>query len=98
VGDDVTIGHMAVVHGCTLHDRCLIGIGATVLDQAVVHNDVMVAAGAVVTPRSVLESGYLYAGIPAKRVRALTPEEIASFASGAAHYAKTASTYKQLLG
>ncbi len=96
IGDDVTIGHMAVVHGCTVHSRCLIGIGATVLDQAVVHSHVMVAAGAVVTPRTVLESGFLYAGIPAKRIRPLTEAEIESFSSGAAHYAKTAAQYRKM--
>ncbi len=66
VGDDVTIGHKAILHGCTLGSRILVGMGAIVMDGAVVEDEVIIAAGAVVTPGKRLESGYVYAGNPAK--------------------------------
>lgn len=93
IGDDVTIGHAAVIHGCTIHACSLIGIGAVVLDQAVVESHVIVAAGSVVTPRSVLESGYMYGGIPARRMRALKPEEVEGLKHSAEHYAENAAVY-----
>src|SRR5690606_36018035 len=71
IGNNVSIGHNAIVHGCTLHDNVLIGMGAIVMDHAVVHSHCIVAAGAVVLENSVLESGYIYAGIPAKKVKAV---------------------------
>jgi len=75
IGEDVVIGHKVVVHGCTIGNRVLVGIGAIVLDGVVVENDVMIGAGAVVTPGKRLESGGLYVGNPARRVRALTEVE-----------------------
>ncbi len=75
IGDDVTVGHGAVVHGCEVRDRCLIGMNAVVLDKAVVGPDVVVAAGAVVLEGMVLEPGYLYGGIPAKKLKPLTEEQ-----------------------
>lgn len=75
IGEDVTIGHSAVIHACTIHERVLIGMGAIVLDGAVVHNNVIVAAGAVVPPGKVLESGYVYAGNPARPLRVLHDRE-----------------------
>lgn len=74
IGNEVSIGHNAIVHGCTIHDRVLVGMGAIVMDHAVVESDCLIAAGAVVLENSHLESGYVYAGVPAKRVKALTPE------------------------
>ena len=74
IGDQVSIGHRAIVHGCTIHDNVLIGMGAIVMDHAVVESNVLIAAGAVVLENSQLESGYIYAGVPAKKVKALSPE------------------------
>jgi carbonic anhydrase/acetyltransferase-like protein (isoleucine patch superfamily) len=74
LGNDVSIGHRALVHGCTLHDRVLVGMGAIVMDHAVVEENVLIAAGAVVLEGSRLESGHIYAGVPARKVKALSPE------------------------
>jgi carbonic anhydrase/acetyltransferase-like protein (isoleucine patch superfamily) len=75
IGKGVTIGHKAVVHACTIGDYCLIGIGAIIMDDAVLENYVMLGAGALVTPGKKLESGYLYVGSPAKQARPLTASE-----------------------
>lgn len=77
IGKGVTVGHKAVLHGCTIGDLCLIGIGAIIMDGAVIEDRVMVGAGALVPPGKRLESGYLYVGSPARMARALKPEEIA---------------------
>lgn len=95
IGDDVTVGHNAMIHGCTIHDRVLIGIHATVLDEAVIESDVIVAAGSLVPPQKRLESGYMYMGSPVKKVRKLTDEEIASLKEQAGHYVKYARAYMQ---
>ena len=94
VGDDVTVGHRAVLHGCTVKDRCLVGIGAIVLDGAVVGPDAMIGAGALVPPGMVVPSGKLVLGAPARVVRDLTPEEIASFRNSAARYVGYAAKYR----
>ena len=94
IGDDVTIGHRAVLHGCTVKDRCLVGIGAIVLDGAVVGPDAMVGAGALVPPGMVVPPGTLVLGAPAKVRRELTPEEVASLRTSAAHYAGYAARYR----
>src|SRR6056297_4310283 len=86
IGNDVTIGHNAMVHGCTVHDRVIIGIHATILDEAVIESNVIVAAGSLVPPGKRLESGYMYMGTPAKQVRELTDEEIASIKEHADNY------------
>ncbi len=75
VGNNVSIGHNALVHGCTLEDHVLVGMGAIVMDHAVVQEFVIIAAGAVVLENTVCESGYLYAGIPAKKIKPLTDEQ-----------------------
>jgi carbonic anhydrase/acetyltransferase-like protein (isoleucine patch superfamily) len=75
IGKGVTIGHRAVVHACTIGDYCLIGIGAIIMDDAVLEDYVMLGAGALVTPGKKLESGYLYMGSPAKQARPLTATE-----------------------
>lgn len=74
IGDDVSIGHRAIVHGCTLHRQVLVGMGAIVMDQAVVEENCLIAAGAVVLENTVCHSGGVYAGVPARRVKELTPE------------------------
>jgi len=76
IGDDVTIGHRALLHGCTVGNRVLVGMGAIIMDAVKVEDDVMIAAGALVTPGKHLQSGHLYAGSPAREVRALTQEEM----------------------
>ena len=95
VGDEVTVGHRAVLHGCTVHDRCLIGIGAIVLDGAVVGPDAMIGAGALVPPGMVVPPGKLVLGAPAKVKRDLTPEELAFLRASAARYAGYAATYRR---
>ena len=88
IGSEVTIGHNATLHGCTLGNRILVGMGAVVMDGAVVEDDVVIAAGALVPPGKTLESGYLYAGAPAKQRRPLTESEMAYFSYSASNYVK----------
>ena len=76
IEDEVNIGHNAILHGCVLRPQCLIGMGAIVLDLAIIESHALVAAGAVVSGGTVVESGYLYAGVPAKKIRKLTDQEI----------------------
>ena len=74
IGNDVSIGHNAIVHGCTVHDEVLIGMGSIIMDLAVIEKHVIVAAGAVVLENSVLESGWIYGGTPAKKLKELDPD------------------------
>jgi carbonic anhydrase/acetyltransferase-like protein (isoleucine patch superfamily) len=76
IGNNVSIGHNAIVHGCLLHDNVLIGMGSIVMDNAVVHSNTIIAAGAVVLEGTVCESGSIYAGVPAKKVKQISPEKI----------------------
>ncbi|MEI2708793.1 MAG: gamma carbonic anhydrase family protein [Chitinophagaceae bacterium] len=69
IGNNVSIGHNALVHGCTIHDNVLIGMGAIVMDRCIVHSNSIVAAGAVLTEGTVVEEGTIYAGVPAKKVK-----------------------------
>lgn len=95
IGNEVTIGHNAMVHGCTIHDRVLIGIQSTVLDEAVIESDVILAAGSLVPPGKHLESGYLYMGSPARQVRELNEKEIKSIKDHSQNYVKYARAYMQ---
>ncbi|HVI87578.1 MAG TPA: gamma carbonic anhydrase family protein [Dongiaceae bacterium] len=95
IGDDITIGHMALLHACTLEDGCFIGMKACVMDGVVVESGAMVAAGALVTPGKRVKRGELWAGSPAKFMRALTDKEMAYFGYSAAHYAELAASYRQ---
>jgi len=88
IGDDVTVGHQAILHACTIENVCLIGMAAVVMDRAVVQSRVMLAAGSVVPPGKILESGYLYVGNPAKQKRPLSERELESMAYSAEHYAR----------
>lgn len=76
IGSYVNIGHNALVHGCTIHDYVLIGMGAIVMDRAVIESNVIIAAGAVILENTHCESGYLYAGVPAKKIKPLTEEQL----------------------
>ena len=88
IGDDVTIGHKVTLHGCTLGNRILVGMGSIVMDGAVVQDEVVIGAGSLVPPGKVLESGYLYVGSPVKQARALTDKERAFFTYSAANYVR----------
>ncbi|MBK7630010.1 MAG: gamma carbonic anhydrase family protein [Ignavibacteriales bacterium] len=88
IGNKVTIGHSVKLHGCTLQDLCLIGIGSIILDGALIESISMVAAGAVVKPNYVVPSGKLVAGVPARVVRDLTQEEINDLEASARRYKK----------
>ena len=94
IGNNVSIGHNAIVHGCTVEDNVLIGMGAIVMDHAVVQSNCIVAAGAIVLEKTVCESGYIYAGIPAKKVKALSPEQIAGLDKVANNYVMYGGWFK----
>jgi carbonic anhydrase/acetyltransferase-like protein (isoleucine patch superfamily) len=93
IGARVTIGHTVILHACTVGDECLIGMGSIILDHAVIQKHVLLGAGSLVPEGKVLESGHLYLGRPAKRIRALTEDEIAYFNYSAEHYVKLARSY-----
>ncbi|GLR63418.1 gamma carbonic anhydrase family protein [Marinospirillum insulare] len=86
IGEEVTIGHKAILHGCTLGNRILVGMGAIVMDGATVEDEVIIAAGALVPPGKTLPSGYVYAGNPARQMREITEKERAFFSYSAANY------------
>ncbi|MDT8893024.1 gamma carbonic anhydrase family protein [Halomonas sp. I1] len=93
IGNEVTIGHKAILHGCTLGDRILVGMGAIVMDGAVVEDEVIIAAGAVVPPGKHLAGGHVYAGNPAKALRPLKDKERAFFPYTAGNYVKLKDEY-----
>ncbi len=93
IGDDVTIAHPAMLHGCTLGSRVMVGMQAIIMDGAVVEDDVIVAAGSLVGPGKHLESGYLYRGQPAKQARPLTDEEKAFLTYVAGNYVRLKDRY-----
>lgn len=88
IGDDVTIGHKALLHGCTIGNKVLIGMGAIVMDGAIIEDEVVLAAGSLVSPGKTLASGFMYRGSPAKQVRALSEKERAFFSYSATNYTK----------
>jgi carbonic anhydrase/acetyltransferase-like protein (isoleucine patch superfamily) len=95
IGNDVTVGHSATLHGCTIHDNVLIGMGATVLDDAVINSHSLIAAGSVVLQKTVVPEGMLVAGVPAKVIRPLTDSERADVAQGAKNYMGYVRRYRQ---
>lgn len=95
IGEGVTVGHNVVLHACTVEDHCLIGIGSIILDGAVVHARAMVGAGSLVTPGTELAGESLWVGRPAKRVRALTADELEYLEYSAAHYVKLKNRHMQ---
>ena len=94
MGRDCTVGHAAILHGCTIGDNTLVGMGAIVLNGAVVGRDCIIAAGALVTQGAVIPDGSMVMGAPGKVRRPLTPEEIASNAAAAADYRRESQLYK----
>ena len=86
IGESVTVGHRVVLHGCTIGNRCLIGISATILDNVIVQDEVLIGSGTLVPPGKILESGWLYLGVPAKRIRPLSDRERDHFTYSAQHY------------
>jgi len=95
IGARVSIGHQAMIHGCTLHDHVLVGMGAIILDHATVESYCLIAAGSVVLEGTVCESGHLYAGVPARKIKPLTDEQKALIDRTADHYVAYASWYDQ---
>ncbi|RSD32783.1 gamma carbonic anhydrase family protein [Vibrio pectenicida] len=93
IGNDVTIGHKVMLHGCIIQDRVLVGMGATVLDGALIETDVMIGAGSLVPPGKVLESGFLYVGSPVKQARLLNDKERAFLQKSANNYVQNKEDY-----
>jgi len=94
VGDNVTIGHRVILHGCEVQNRCLVGMGAILMDQSVLEEGCFLAAGSLVPERKVLRGGYLYAGTPARERRELTDAENEFLLASARHYVELAKTHK----
>ncbi|MCF2902544.1 MULTISPECIES: gamma carbonic anhydrase family protein [unclassified Pseudoalteromonas] len=93
IGDDVTVGHKVMLHGCQLGNRILVGMGAIVMDNAVVEDDVIIGGGSLVPPNKRLESGYLYVGSPVKQARPLTEQELAFLKISADNYVQLKDEY-----
>jgi carbonic anhydrase/acetyltransferase-like protein (isoleucine patch superfamily) len=97
IGDEVLIGHLAMVHGCILHDRAFVGLGAIVMDGCEIESGAMLAAGAMLTPGKRIPAGQLWAGRPAKYVRDLSEEELAGQRMGVQHYVELARLHRAAL-
>jgi len=95
IGSDVTVGHRVILHGCEVQDRCLVGMGSILMDQAVLEEGCFLAAGSLVPERRVLRGGYLYAGTPARERRELTDEEKDFLLASARHYVELSKTHMQ---
>lgn len=95
LGDDVTVGHGVILHACRIHDRVLIGMGAIVMDNAIIESEVLLAAGSLVAPGKVLESGFLYRGNPAVKIRPLTEAERDNLRYSAEHYVRVKKRHQQ---
>lgn len=98
IGSRVSIGHGAVIHGCTIGDDCLIGMNSTVLNGSVIGAGSLIAAGSVVLENTIVPPGSLVAGVPAKAVRTLSPDEQASLIENARHYAELSHAHEQVAG
>ncbi|WP_019213357.1 gamma carbonic anhydrase family protein [Yersinia massiliensis] len=93
IGEDVTVGHKAMLHGCTIGSRVLVGMGSILLDGAIIEDDVMIGAGSLVAPGKRLTSGFLYMGSPAKQIRPLTPAELEGLLYSAGNYVRWKDDY-----
>ncbi len=98
IGDDVLIGHMAMVHGCRIEDRGFVGLGAIAMNKSVIGSDAMLAAGAMLTERKIMGPRELWAGRPAKKLKDLSDAAIAGMTMGTAHYAENARHHKAAVG
>ena len=94
IGDQVTVGHKVLLHGCRIGNQCLIGMGSIITDNAIVEDRVMIGSGTLVPPGKVLESGYLYLGNPAQQKRPLSESELDYFTYVAEHYVKLQNDYR----
>jgi len=97
IGEEVLIGHMAMVHGCTLNDRAFVGLGAIVMDGCVIESDAMLAAGALLTQGKRIPAGQLWAGRPAKFARELDEADLAGMRLGVAHYVALAKLHAEAM-
>ncbi len=95
IGNRVTVGHKVLLHGCRVGNRCLIGMGSIIMDNAIVEDRVMVGSGSLVSPGKIHESGYLYLGNPARQKRALTEREIEYLDYVAGHYVRVKDAYRE---
>ena len=95
VGNNVTVGHRVILHGCHINDSCLIGMGATIMDGAVIESHNLIGAGSLVTPNKHLESGYLWMDSPIRKVRKLSDEELESIEYSAVYYVKLKNQHQQ---
>jgi len=93
LGDEVTVGHGVILHGCTIQSLCLIGMGVIIMDGAIVNSQTYVGAGSLVPPNAILDSGYLWLGSPVKKIRPLTAEEIAFLPYTAGQYVNLKNEY-----
>ncbi|MEI6893260.1 MAG: gamma carbonic anhydrase family protein [Colwellia sp.] len=93
IGEDVTVGHLCMLHGCIIGNRVLVGMGAIVMDGVIVEDDVFIGAGSIVPPNKTLKSGYLYMGNPVKQVRPLKESEAAFFKQSAINYVELKNDY-----
>ncbi|MFM8454749.1 MAG: gamma carbonic anhydrase family protein [Gammaproteobacteria bacterium] len=94
VGNKVTVGHKVILHACTIEDLVLVGMGAIVMDGAVLEKNTIIGAGSLVSPHKKLESGYLWLGSPVKKIRALTDKELAFLEYSAAHYVRLKNNHQ----
>lgn len=96
VGNDIVVGHRAILHGCRIEDEVLIGMGAIILDEVVVPSHTIIAAGALVPEGKKLQPGFMYAGIPAKPIKPLSPQQIMMIRMGAMHYVENGQKHQKL--
>lgn len=96
IGNNVSVGHNAIVHGCTIHDNVLVGMGAIIMDNCIIESNSIIAAGAVVTQNTIVESGTIYAGIPAKKVKEINQSDFAGEIERISNnYVRYSSWYKE---
>ncbi len=95
MGNNITVGHRVILHGCHIKDSCLIGMGATIMDGVVIESNTLIGAGSLVTPNKHLEAGYLWMGSPVRKVRKLSEEEIKSIKYSADNYVKLKNRHQQ---
>jgi len=93
IGNDVTVGHKAMIHGCTIENSCLIGMGSVVMDSAIIHSNVILGANSLVPPGRELEGGFLWVGSPARKIRPLNQDELNFFKYSADNYVKLKDRY-----